>query len=115
MVDAVLFVEQLRGIGVKVALDDFGAGASSFGYLKQLKVDTLKIDGQFIEKVTTDALDAAAVRCFADVARATNMKTVAEWVETKATLKRLAEIGIDYAQGFLLNHPKPIDELFGVG
>ena len=108
MADAAVFIEQVHLLGVRVALDDFGAGASSFGYLKTLSVDLLKIDGQFVEDLIDDPLDDAAVRCFADVARVIGVKTVAEWVETPEILQRLREIGIDYAQGFLLHRPEPI-------
>lgn len=111
LADAALFIEQVRSLGIKVALDDFGAGASSFGYLKTMPVDFLKIDGQFVRDVVTDPLDEAAVRCFADVARVVGVKTVAEFVDQASVLTRLAEIGIDYAQGYLLHKPEPIDRL----
>src|SRR5262249_36637549 len=81
MGDAAAFIGQLRALGVQVALDDFGAGASSFGYLKTLPVDYLKIDGQFVRDVVDDPLDEAAVRCFAEVARIVGVRTVAEFVD----------------------------------
>jgi len=112
MADAALFIAQVRQAGVKVALDDFGAGASSFGYLKSLPVDVLKIDGQFIRDLVTDALDDAAVRCFADVARVMGLQTVAEFVDSPAVLLRLREIGVDHAQGFLIHEPEPLARLF---
>ena len=111
LADAALFIAQVRALGVRVALDDFGAGASSFGYLKTLKVDFLKIDGQFIRDLIDDPLDDAAVRCFADVARLVGLQTVAEYVDNPAVLERLRVIGIDFAQGYLLHRPAPIDEL----
>lgn len=113
MADAAIFIEQVRALGVRVALDDFGAGASSFGYLKTLQVDLLKIDGSFIRDVTVDPLDDAAVRSFVDVARVVGVKTVAEFVDRPEVLARVREIGIDYAQGFLLHRPEPINMLFG--
>ncbi len=113
MADAAIFIDQVRALGVRVALDDFGAGASSFGYLKTLKVDLLKIDGSFIRDLIDDPLDAAAVRCFVDVARVLGIKTVAEFVDRPEVLARVREIGIDYAQGFLLHSPEPIEGLFG--
>ncbi len=73
---------------VRIALDDFGAGASSFGYLKTLKVDLLKIDGSFIKDLIDDPLDAAAVRCFVDVARVLGGQTVAEFVDRPEVLAR---------------------------
>lgn len=109
LADAALFIEQVSSLGVRIALDDFGAGASSFGYLKNLSVDILKIDGQFIKDLIDDPLDDAAVRCFVDVARLTGLKTVAEFVDNPAVLARVRELGIDYAQGFLLHQPSPIE------
>lgn len=115
MADAAIFIEQVRALGVRVALDDFGAGASSFGYLKTLKVDLLKIDGSFIRDVIDDPLDDAAVRCFVDVARVVGVKTVAEFVDRPEVLARVRAIGIDYAQGFLLHRPEPIENFFAAG
>lgn len=111
MADAALFIEQVRALGVRVALDDFGAGASSFGYLKNLKVDLLKIDGSFIRDIVDDPLDDAAVRCFVDVARVVGVKTVAEFVDCQKVYERVCSIGIDYVQGFLLHRPEPIENL----
>ena len=111
MADASLFVEQVRGLGIRVALDDFGAGASSFGYLKSLPVDVIKIDGQFIRDLPDDPLDEAAVRCFVDVARVVGVQTVAEFVDRPAVLERVKQIGIDYAQGYLAHVPEPLDAL----
>lgn len=111
LADAAIFIGQVRAAGVKVALDDFGAGASSFGYLKTLPVDYLKIDGQFIRNLLSNPLDEAAVRCFADVARLMGLKTVAEFVESPEVLLRLKEMGVDYAQGYLKHCPEPIDRL----
>lgn len=111
LADAGQFIEKLRELGVRTALDDFGAGASSFGYLKSMPVDYLKIDGQFVRDLVTDPLDEAAVRCFIDVAKVVNMKTVAEFVDNSEVLARLRDMGADYAQGFLLHRPAPIAEL----
>lgn len=111
MADAAMFIHKVRAMGVKVALDDFGAGASSFGYLKNLTVDYLKIDGQFVRDVVSDPLDEAAVRCFTDVAKVLGVKTVAEFVDQVDVLERLREIGVDFAQGFLIHRPASIDEL----
>lgn len=111
LADATAFIEHAHSLGIRIALDDFGSGASSFGYLKTMPVDYLKIDGQFIRDVVTDALDEAAVKCFADVARVVGMKTVAEFVDQPTVLQRLTEIGIDYAQGYLMHKPEPIDRL----
>jgi diguanylate cyclase (GGDEF)-like protein/PAS domain S-box-containing protein len=106
MSEAALFIEQLREMGVRTALDDFGAGASSFGYLKTLKVNVLKIDGQFVRDVLDDPLDDAAVRCFVDVARVLGVECVAEFVDRPEVLARIRELGVDYAQGFFLHKPE---------
>jgi len=109
--DASHFFEKVRALGSRIALDDFGAGASSFSYLKGIHVDSIKIDGQFIRNVDLDGLDAAAVRCFIDVANVIGVKTVAEYVETESVLDHLREIGVDYAQGYLLHRPEPLDNM----
>ncbi len=111
LADAAVFIDQVRACGVKVALDDFGAGAASFGYLKMLRVDTLKIDGQFVRDLVDDPLDEVAVRCFADVAKVMGLTTVAEFVDKPAVLARLQAMDVDYAQGYLLHEPAPIGEL----
>jgi diguanylate cyclase (GGDEF)-like protein len=111
MADAAAFIKQIRALGVQVALDDFGAGASSFGYLKTLPVDYLKIDGQFVRDVVDDPMDEAAVRCFAEVASILGVKTVAEFVDRPEVLAKLRAMGIDYAQGFLLHRPAPLGDL----
>jgi EAL domain-containing protein (putative c-di-GMP-specific phosphodiesterase class I) len=109
--DAVIFIDQVRAFGVKVALDDFGAGAASFGYLKTLTVDILKIDGQFVRGLIDDPLDEVAVRCFANVAQVMGLTTVAEFVDSPAVLHKLDIMGIDFAQGYLLHRPEPLDAL----
>jgi EAL domain-containing protein (putative c-di-GMP-specific phosphodiesterase class I) len=109
--DAAHFIDQVRAVGVRVALDDFGAGAASFGYLKTLRVDTLKIDGQFVRDLVDDPLDEVAVRCFTDVAKVMTMQTVAEFVDKPAVLQRLRAMDVDYAQGYLLHEPAPLDQL----
>jgi diguanylate cyclase len=111
MADAALFIEQIRALGVQVALDDFGSGASSFSYLKTLPVDYLKIDGQFVRDLCDDPLDEAAVRCFSEVARIVGVKTVAEFVDRPEVLAKLRTMGVDYAQGFLLHRPAPLGDL----
>lgn len=111
MADALQFIQQVRRLQVKVALDDFGAGASSFGYLKTLPVDVLKIDGQFVRDVIDDPLDEAAVRGFIDVARVVGVHTVAEFVDQARVLERLREMGVDFAQGYLIHEPESIESL----
>ena len=100
-------LSRLHKLGCGVALDDFGAGYSSFNYLKRLPVHYLKIDGSFIEHLSASALDQVIVRSIADVARAMGKLTIAEFVEDDATLAVLREIGIDFAQGFGIGPPRP--------
>lgn len=113
LADAERFIDELHAIGIKIALDDFGSGVSSFGYLKSLSIDFLKIDGQFIKGLMNNPLDDVAVRCFAEVAHVIGIQTVAEFVEQEDVLERLKAIGVDYAQGFLKHRPEPIDALLG--
>jgi diguanylate cyclase (GGDEF)-like protein/PAS domain S-box-containing protein len=108
--DASVFIEQAHALGVRVALDDFGAGASSFSYLKSLDVDFLKIDGQFIQGLLDAPLDRAAVKCFVEVARVIGVPTIAEFVDRAELLAELAAAGVDYAQGFLLHRPEPLTQ-----
>ncbi len=112
--DAARFVEQVHDLGVRVSLDDFGSGASSFGYLKTLNVDQIKIDGQFIKDLLDDPLDEAAVRSFVEVARVVGAQTVAEFVDRPEVLERVRQIGIHYAQGFLLHRPEALEGLLAV-
>lgn len=105
------FLAKLRLLGVQVALDDFGAGASTFGYLKRLPLDYLKIDAQFVRSLLNDALDEAAIRSFVDVASVVGLQTVAEGVESAEVLARLRDLGIDHAQGYHLHRPAPLDTL----
>ncbi len=110
-VDAAEFSQMVRAYGVQVALDDFGGGASSFGYLKSLPLDVLKIDGQFATKLMDEPLNEVAVRCFVGVARVLGLRSTAEFVDTPAAKQRLRELGVDDAQGDLIHKPEPLDRL----
>ncbi|MCH8959725.1 MAG: EAL domain-containing protein, partial [Proteobacteria bacterium] len=103
-------IKRLKNLGCCFSLDDFGSGLSSFTYLKTLPVDYLKIDGHFITNLATDPVDQAMVRAICEVADTMGIKTVAERVETEETMKKLAEIGVDYAQGYHIARPKPVSE-----
>jgi len=105
---------QLRAQGFRFALDDFGAGLSSFGYLKQLPVDFIKIDGQFVREVTTDPVARAMVASIISVARVLELETVGEKVEDESVERCLRSMGVDYAQGFHVGRPRalaPVVEL----
>lgn len=94
------FIDQVRSFGVKVALDDFGAGYTSFSYLKELPADVLKIDGNFIVNINEHPANVAIVEAIVNLAVNLGMKTIAEWAEDTATVRTLAEIGVDYVQGW---------------
>ena len=108
---AIKFIKELRAIGCRFALDDFGSGMSSFAYLKNLPVNYLKIDGSFIKDMETDQIDCAMVRAINDIAHKMNIQTIAEFVENHVILGMLKQIHVDYAQGFGIAKPKPVDEL----
>ena len=105
------FMRELKARGCKFALDDFGTGLSSFMYLKTLPVDYLKIDGQFISQIATDAVDRSMVEAISKVGHALGVATVAEWVESQAVLDELKRIGVDFAQGYHMAHPQPLAQL----
>lgn len=104
-------IRTLKSLGCRFALDDFGTGLSSFSYLKQLPVDFLKIDGHFIRQIHQDPIDRAMVEAIHTVARTLGLQTIAEFVETEATLDTLRELDIDFAQGFLLGRPAPLTQI----
>lgn len=104
------FMARLRALGVKFALDDFGTGMSSFSYLKLLDVDYLKIDGSFVQELIRDKVNFAMVEAINRVAHLLNLKTVAEFVENSETRGALMALGVDFAQGFHLGHPIPLDD-----
>ncbi len=99
------FIDRIRQYGVKVALDDFGAGYTSFSYLKDLPGDLLKIDGSFIVNMNQHPANVAIVEAIVNLARNLGMKTVAEWAEDCATVQTLVDIGVDYVQGFAVTEP----------
>jgi len=103
-------IQALKKLGCQFALDDFGSGLSSFGYLKHIPVDYLKIDGGFVQDIVEDPIDFAMVSAIHKVGKAMGIKTVAEFVENIAVIDRLREIGIDYIQGFGVEYPHPFIE-----
>ena len=111
---ATVFIKKLKALGCKFALDDFGSGLSSFAYLKTLPVDYLKIDGVFVKDIETDPIDLAMVKSINDIGHVMGKQTIAEFVENEAILKKLREIGVDYAQGYGIAKPQPIESVLQV-
>ena len=106
------FIDTISNLGCNFALDDFGSGVSSYGYLKHLPFDTLKIDGIFVKDITTDEISQAVIRSINEVSHILGMTTVAEYVENDETKQLLKDMGVDYAQGYGIDKPFPAENLF---
>ncbi|MBP8126918.1 MAG: EAL domain-containing protein, partial [Aeromonadaceae bacterium] len=104
------FIETFKSLGCAFALDDFGSGFSSYGHLKELPIDLLKIDGQFVRHLDTSETDRAIVNSMAELARAVGVKTVAEFVENAAIREKLVAMGVDYLQGYAIHEPSLLSE-----
>lgn len=104
-------VNRLNDLGCQFSIDDFGTGFSTFAYLKQIPADSVKIDGSFVKDMLKDPTDAVLVKAINDTAHALNKKTVAEFVEDEATYLQLAELGVNYAQGYHIGKPQNITEI----
>lgn len=100
------FIDRVREYGVRIALDDFGAGYTSFTYLRDLPADVLKIDGSFIVNMNAHPANIAIVEAIVNLAANLGMKTIAEWAEDNATVQTLVEIGVDYVQGYAVAKPQ---------
>jgi diguanylate cyclase (GGDEF)-like protein len=107
------FIDTVRGYGAKVALDDFGAGYTSFSYLKELAAEAVKIDGAFVRDVNSHPANLAIVEAIAELSHNLGMKTIAEWAEDAATVAVLAEVGVDYVQGYAVARPMSPDRILG--
>ena len=103
------FIGRLRELGCTISLDDFGAGLSSFAYLKSFDVDILKIDGSFIRDITDNRISESMVAAITQVAKVMKLKTVAEYVETDKSRKLIEKLGVHYAQGHGVGRPEAID------
>ncbi|MEW5839337.1 MAG: EAL domain-containing protein [Pseudomonadota bacterium] len=108
---AIDFMRQVQAIGCQFALDDFGSGMSSFGYLKNLPVQCLKIDGGFVRDMLTDSLDRILVESIHHIGKVMGMQIVAEYASSEAHVHALKEIGVDFVQGFAISRPRSMDEV----
>jgi EAL domain-containing protein (putative c-di-GMP-specific phosphodiesterase class I) len=107
------FIDAMRGFGCSFALDDFGSGLSSFTYLKNLKVDYLKIDGAFVRDIASNPIDRSMVEAIHRIGHQMGLQTVAEYVESEQTLALLRQIGVDYVQGTGVHRPERLETLCG--
>ena len=111
LTSAMQFIRSLRALGCKFSLDDFGSGLSSFGYLSNLEVDFIKIDGEFIKSIETNPLSYSIISAINQIGHVMGVKTIAEFVENNEVLSRVANIGIDYVQGYGVHKPEPLHQL----
>jgi diguanylate cyclase (GGDEF)-like protein/PAS domain S-box-containing protein len=111
LASATRFINVLKEVGCLFSLDDFGSGLSSFAYLKSLPVDFVKIDGLFVRDIVDDPLDLALVRSINEIGHTMGKRTIAEFAETHGVIDKLREIGVDYAQGYSLGMPRPLEDL----
>ncbi len=109
--DALRFITEMRKLKVQFSLDDFGTGLSSFGYIKELPVDNIKIDGAFIKNILTDKIDSALVSAIVDIGRTMKKGTIAEFVESMDVFEYIRELGVDYAQGYGIARPESLISL----
>jgi diguanylate cyclase (GGDEF)-like protein len=109
--DAIDFITELQDMGCRFSLDDFGSGLASYGHLKSLPVDYIKIDGSFIRNVANDDADLALVRSINEMGHLMGKQTIAEYVENDEIRDCMAQIGVDYVQGYGVEKPRPLDTL----
>jgi EAL domain-containing protein (putative c-di-GMP-specific phosphodiesterase class I)/GGDEF domain-containing protein len=105
------FTDRVRDLGCQLALDDFGSGYASFRYLRLFPIDLVKIDGAYVVDLARSPQDQVLVRALVEVCQAYGIQTVAEFVQDESTLRLLRAIGVDYAQGYLIGRPEPVDAL----
>jgi EAL domain-containing protein (putative c-di-GMP-specific phosphodiesterase class I) len=104
-------LEEIRTLGCRIALDDFGVGLCSFHYLKCFKVDYIKIEGSFVQNIVTSAVDLAIVKAINQMAHDLGIETIGEFVKDKAVREKLVELKVDFSQGYGVGKPEPLDEL----
>jgi EAL domain-containing protein (putative c-di-GMP-specific phosphodiesterase class I) len=107
LVNAIKFIKELKTMGCRFSLDDFGSGLSSFTYLKNMPVDYLKIDGSFVKDMLTDNINHAMVQSINQIGHVMGIKTIAEFVESTQLMEKLRALGVDYAQGYGIEKPRP--------
>ncbi|WP_237717373.1 EAL domain-containing protein [Cupriavidus basilensis] len=115
LAQAAVFIRQLQEMGCRFALDDFGAGMSSFTYLKHLPAEYLKIDGSFVREMLNDPVNLVMVEAIQRIGHAMGKQTIAEYVENEALLERLRALGVDYAQGYGVGLPMPFAPVTNTG
>lgn len=111
LTEATRFMQRLKKLGCRFALDDFGSGLSSFAHLKALPVDYLKIDGAFVKDIEVDSVDFAMVEAINHIGHLLGLATIAEYVETEGILTKVAALGVDLVQGYAVGRPRPVEEL----
>ena len=104
-------IERLRGIGCRIALDNFGSGLANFSTLKDLPLDFIKIDGQLIRNISNDDIDLTMVTAINSMAQLLKIRTIAQNLDNQSLLERIRSIGIDCAQGYYLGYLQPLDSL----
>ena len=109
--NAIDFMNRMKIIGCQFSLDDFGTGLSSYSYLRNLPVDYVKIDGVFVRGIAENPGDFAVVKSINEIGHYMGKKTIAEFVENRAVLDKLDEIGVDYAQGWEIDRPMLLEDL----
>jgi len=109
---AITFIETIKDMGCKFALDDFGSGLSSFGYLSNLPVDFIKIDGYFASEIINNPVNYSIIESVNHIGHVMGLKTIAESVESEDILNKLVECGVDYVQGYSIERPQPFETLF---
>src|SRR5690606_8451885 len=105
---AVRLFERLRAVGCQVSLDDFGAGMSSFGYLKNLPVDVIKIDGSFVLDLESEPMSRSIVDAITEIGHQRGLDVVAEWVDSERIVEILRSLGVDYGQGYAIHRPERV-------
>jgi Amt family ammonium transporter len=112
MTNALEFINEFRALGCRFALDDFGCGLSSFSYLQNMPIDYLKIDGSFVHDIHLNPINRAMVDAINQIGHVMGIATICEYVETAAVLHVLNELNVDFAQGYHIDRPFPIEILF---